>query len=171
MKKLTIFLLFCYFGFISVQAQSIQLPNACKKLLDKNFRGWKIAEVSKETTDYHKKRNFPFKPNLIKADWNGDGKTDYAVLIEQGKLRNSQGKIIGNRRLTIAFVKSRDGFKHFQIDGGDYIQVFKKGEKDYNYDSQKDFIYKNDSIFVGIDCCGSSYIWQKNKFIGFVTSD
>ncbi len=113
MKKLLILLLFCCFSFISVQARSIQLPDVCKKLLDKNFQGWKIAEVSKEITDYHKKKKFSFKPNLIKADWNGDGKSDYAVLIEQGKLKNSQGKIIRKRRLTIAFVKVREGFKYF----------------------------------------------------------
>lgn len=172
MKKLTFLLLLLCIGSAPLQAQSIQLPNDCKKILDKNFRGWKRAKVPKEVSEYHQARKFPFEPNLIKGDWNGDGKTDYAVLIEQGNLKNSQGGVIGNRSFTIAFMRTQKGFKHFTIEGGDYIQIFKKGEKDYNYDSGKDFIYKNDAIFVGVgDCCGNSYIWKKGKFIGFVTSD
>jgi hypothetical protein len=48
----------------------------------------------------------------------------------------------------------------------------KKGERDYNYGTGKNFIYKMDAIFVGLgECCGSSYIWQKGKFISIVTSD
>ena len=172
MKRLSFLLLFMCVGFAPLYAQSIQLPNACKKILDKNFRGWKLGKVPKEVSAYHKERKFPFEPNLIKGDWNGDGKIDYAVLIRQGKWKNSDGKAIVDRTFTIAFVKNQKGFKHFRLEGGDYIQIFKKGVKDYNYDSNKDFIYKNDAIFVGVgECCGSSYIWKKGKFIGFITSD
>lgn len=171
MKYLFFLKLILCLGFAPLQAQSIQLPNSCKKILNKEFRGWKFAKISREVSEYHQERKFPFEPNLIKGDWNGDGKTDYAVLIEQGKLKNSEGKIIENRRFTMAFVQTKTGFNHFKLEGGDYIQIFKKGENDYNYDSQKDFIYKNDSIFVGLGCCGSSYIWKNGKFIGFVTSD
>ncbi len=172
MKKLSFLLFLLGICFAPLQAQSIQLPNACKKILNKSLRGWKLAKVPKEVSEYDEERKFPFEPNLIKGDWNGDGKIDYAVLIEHGKLKNPQGEVIGERTFTIAFVRTRKGFKHFTLEGGDYIQIFKKGEKDYNYDSGKDFIYKNDAIFVGIgECCGSSYIWKKGKFIGFVTSD
>lgn len=153
-----IFLCFC---FSIIEAQSLKLPNECRKILDRNFRGWKLLKVSKEISEYHKKARHPFDPNFIKGDWNGDGKTDYAVLIK-----------VKNQNKTIAFVRSRRSFKYYSLEGGDYIQVFKKGMKDYNYDAQKDFAYKNDSIFVGAgDCCGSSYIWQKGKFVGIVTSD
>ncbi len=109
MKKL-IALLLCCFGFTSIQAQSIQLPTVCKKILDKKFRGWKHAKVPKNVSDYHQERKFPFEPNLIKGDWNGDGKIDYAVLIEHGKWKNSQGGVIENRSFTVAFVRTQKGF-------------------------------------------------------------
>ncbi len=172
MKKTLLLLLLLYVGFTSIQAQSIRLPNECKKNLNKNFKGWKLSQVPKDVSKYHKEKKFPFEPNLIKGDWNGDGRIDYAVLIEQSKLKNSLGEIIGERIFTVAFVRTQNGFKNFTLEGGDYIQVFKKGEKDYNYESGKDFIYKNDSIFVGAgECCGSSYVWKKNRFVGIVTSD
>lgn len=48
----------------------------------------------------------------------------------------------------------------------------KKGSRDYNFETGKNFIYKNDAIFVGIfEKAGESYVWQKGKFISIVTSD
>lgn len=161
MKKiLFISFLLCH-NFSTVQAQSIKLPNECQKILSRNFRGWKLAPVQKEISEYHKKEKFPFEPNLIKGDWNGDGQIDYAALIEQRK-----------ETKTVAFIRLGTKYRHYNLEGGDYIQVFKKGEKDYSYDSHKKFAYKNDSIFVGIgECCGNSYIWRKGKFVGIITSD
>ena len=161
MKKTLLLTIFLCFSVSLVEAQSIKLPNECKSILDINFRGWKLAKIQKDISAYHKKRKFPFEPNLIKGDWNGDGKIDYAILIEHKK-----------KAKTVAFVGIQNKFKHFLLEGGDYIQIFKKGANDYNYDSQKGFKYKNDAIFVGSgECCGSSYIWRKEKFIGIVTSD
>ncbi len=99
MKKTLLLLLLLYVGFTSIQAQSIRLPNECKKNLNKNFKGWKLSQVPKDVSKYHKEKKFPFEPNLIKGDWNGDGRIDYAVLIEQSKLKNSLGEIIGERFL------------------------------------------------------------------------
>lgn len=171
MRKSLLLIFFCA-GFSAVQAQSINLPDGCKRILDKNFRGWKYAKVQKEISGYHRKNNFPFSPNLIKGDWNGDGKLDYAVLIVRGKLKNSQGEAIGERRLTIAFVRTRDGYKHFQFDGGDYIALMKKGSKDYDYETDKSFRYKTDAIFDGIwEKAGVSYVWTNGKFKEIITSD
>ena len=160
--KLSFSLLFLLcIGNAVCPAQSIKLPNDCKKILNKSFPRWKFAQVSKEVSQHHRENKSPFEPNLVRGDWNGDGKIDYAALIEHRKTTR-----------TIAFIRLQTKYKHFNLEGGDYIQVFKKGEKDYSYTSDKDFIYKNDSIFVGTgECCGSSYIWRKGRFVGIVTSD
>ena len=159
--KNIILLLILFCGFTSIQAQSIKLPFECKKILDKKFPGWKFGKIPKDVSEYHKKMKFPFEPYLIKGDWNGDKKVDYAILIEHRR-----------KTKTIAFIRLQTKYKHYNLEGGDYIQVFKKGIKDYDYTSQKDFTYKNDSIFVGLgECCGSSFIWRKGKFVGIVTSD
>jgi hypothetical protein len=161
MKKSFLVLYVLCLAVTFCQAQSIKLPDDCKKILNKNFRGWKFAQVSKKVSRNYKENKSPFEPNLVRGDWNGDGKIDYAALIEYRK-----------KSKTIAFIRLQNTYKHYNLDGGDYIQVFRKGEKDYSYTSDKNFIYKNDSIFVGIgECCGSSYIWRKGKFVGIVTSD
>lgn len=159
--KNIIWLLILMCGIVSVQAQSIKLPVECKKILDKRYERWKIGKIPKDVEAYHKEVKSPFEPYLIKGDWNGDGKTDYAILIRHR-----------NKNKTIAFIRQKTGYKFYNLEGGDYIQVFKKGEKDYDYTSDRDFMYKNDSIFVGFgECCGSSFIWRKGKFVGVVTSD
>lgn len=148
---------------IQTQAQTIRLPKTCRQILNKKFSGWKFADVPKDIKDYHKERKFPFEPNLIKGDWNGDGAKDYTVLIKPKK---------NSSNLAVAFLRTKTGYKHFVFEGGHYIQLFKKGEKDYSYDADKNFIYQNDAIFVGVgECCGSSYIWRRNKFVGVTTSD
>jgi hypothetical protein len=161
MKKLLLLLFLLCVAAAFNKAQSIKLPNECRKILNKNFRGWKFAQVPREVNAYHKERKFPFEPNFVRGDWNGDGKIDYAALIEHRK-----------KTKTIAFIQLQTKYKHYNLEGGDYIQIFKKGVKDYSYTSQKNFTYKNDSIFVGIsECCGSSYIWRKGKFVRIITSD
>ncbi len=131
-----------------------------------------ISENSKRNCRIPSKNNFPYSPNFIKGDWNGDGKIDYAVLIEQGKLENSQSEVIGERRFTVAFVRTQKSFKYFQFDGGDYIELMKKGSKDYNYETDKNFRYKTDAIFDGIwEKAGVSYVWERGKFIEIITSD
>lgn len=147
---------------ISTQAQKINLPKNCRTLLDKNFKGWKIVKVGiKEGVQGH---------NLIKGDWNGDGKRDYAILINHGKVQLGSGDYEPTA-WTIAFVKQKRGYLFYKLDGGDSIGLMKKGMRDYNYETGKNFFYNNDAIFVGIEWSGSSYIWRKGKFMRFATSD
>lgn len=153
-----VFIAFLFFlcaaaSFTTIKAQNIKLPADCKKILKSEFRSYQPA---------------PDKANLIKGDWNGDGKIDYAVLIKRKQNRDEDS----SDTLTIAFLRSAKSFRHYILEGGDYLDVMKKGVKDYSYDWQRNFRYKNDAIFVGVgECCGSSYIWRNGKFISTVTSD
>ncbi|MGB7203392.1 MAG: hypothetical protein WBD16_14185 [Pyrinomonadaceae bacterium] len=160
------------FSTTFVQAQSAKFPKNCRKILDNKFRGWKFAEIQSDIEKYFKEIHSKDKPNLLSGDWNGDGKTDYAVLIEYGKLRNHMGEVIGNRRLLIPFIHTSKGVRHFVFEGSEYISVNKKGSKGYNYDSGKFFHFKTDSIFDGFfEKAGVSYIWNKSKFRVVTTSD
>ena len=172
MKKIILsVIVLCFCGSL-VEAQSIKLPSECKSVLDKNFRGWKLAKIQKEISDYHQEKKLAYLPNFIKGDWNGDGESDYAVLIEQGKLKNGSGEVYKDRRLIIAFVKNRSGFKHFQFDGADSIGLMRKGSIDYNYETGKKFRYKTDAISNGFwEKSSESYIWRRRKFVRITTGD
>lgn len=171
-NRIVLTLVFLLFSTLFVHAQSAKLPNDCRKILDKNFRGWKFAEIRNDIVKYFKKIHSNDKQNVLSGDWNGDGKTDYAALIEFGKLRNSMGKVIENRRLLIPFIRTSKGFRHFVFDGSEYIAVDKKGSKGYSYEARKSFRFKADAIFDGFfEKGGVSYIWDKGKFRSVITSD
>ncbi|MGC2235074.1 MAG: hypothetical protein WA584_02860 [Pyrinomonadaceae bacterium] len=172
MKRILLLSFLLIITLSNVQAQSVELPDSCKKLLDKNYQGWKPAPIQKDITDYFRGKNLSNQLNLVKGDWNGDGKMDYAALIKHGKSKNEAGEIIGDRRLTIAFVSRRKGYRHFSFDGGDYIVLMKKGSEDYDYNTDKKFRYRTDAIFDGIwEKAGVSYVWKNGKFIEIITSD
>jgi hypothetical protein len=142
-----------------------------QKILDTKFSGWKLATPIDGVADYFKTEKITNAPNLTMGDWNGDGKQDYAALIEYGKWM-SDDKVEHSSFWTIAFIKTAKGYRHFKLEGGDYLQTVKKGKKDFNAETNKDFVHKTDAIFSGIrEKSGTAYIWDKIKFKSVITSD
>jgi hypothetical protein len=48
----------------------------------------------------------------------------------------------------------------------------KKGERDYNYETDKKFTYKNDAVFTGYwEKGGVTFVYERGKFRSIVTSD
>ncbi len=163
------FLLFCI-CVISANAMASELPAECAKILDSKFSGWKMHEPIEGVAEYFKTEKITDAPNLTTGDWNGDGKQDYAALIEYGSEK------VGDKMMpmvwTIAFIKTAKGYSHFKLEGGDYLQTVKKGKKDYNAETKKNFVHKTDAIFSGIwEKSGTAYIWNKTKFKSVITSD
>jgi hypothetical protein len=163
------FLLFCI-CLISTNATANELPAECKKILDTKFSGWKLATPIEGVTEYFKTEKITNAPNLTFGDWNGDKIQDAAVLIEYGseKVDDKMMPMVW----TVAFIKTAKGYRHFKLEGGDYLQTVKKGKKDFNAETNKEFVHKTDAIFSGIrEKSGTAYIWDKIKFKSVITSD
>jgi hypothetical protein len=60
----------------------ISVPDAVRKDLDPLCKGWQLAPVTPEIAAEIKTRTPTWPPNLLPGDFNGDGQTDVAVLIE-----------------------------------------------------------------------------------------
>ncbi len=164
------FLLF-WICLISTNAMANELPPLCKTILDTKFSGWKLATPIEGVTEYFKTEKIINAPNLTFGDWNGDKMQDVAVLIEYGKWMTDE-KEERPSFWTIAFIKSPKGYSHFKLEGGDYLQTVKKGKKDFNAETNKNFVHKTDAIFSGIwEKSGTVYIWDKTKFKSVITSD
>jgi hypothetical protein len=163
------FLLFCI-CLISTNAMANELPPLCKTILDSKFSGWKMHEPIEGVSEYFKTEKITNAPNLTFGDWNGDKMQDVAVLIEYGS-EKVDDKIMP-MMWTIAFIKSPKGYSYHKLEGGDYIQTIKKGKKDFNAETNKNFVHKTDAIFSGIwEKSGTAYIWDKTKFKSVITSD
>ncbi len=161
------FLCICLF---SINAMAAALPAECKKILDTKFKGWKMSQPIEGVTAYFKKQKIANAPNLTTGDWNGDGMQDVAALIEYGseKVDDKMMPMVW----TIAFIKTATGYSYFKLEGGDYLETVKKGKKDFNAETNKNFVHKTDAIFSGIwEKSGTVYIWDKTKFKSVITSD
>lgn len=163
MRRLLFLSCLVCFGALIVEAQ-IKLPEDCQRILETRFRSWKTAAVAPGIIEYYERERAFEHPNLIKGDWNGDGKTDYAVRLEN--------KTDSEKKLAVVLMKSRSDYDTYFFDGQDCLMSVRKGEKDYDFDAQKSFRYKTDAIITCYwEKSGTSYIWEKGKFRPRLTSD
>jgi hypothetical protein len=148
-----------------VQAEPLELPKDGKNMLESRFRSWKLAEIKTDGIVEYYKRERPFElPNLIKGDWNDDGRTDFAALLEN--------KTDAQNMITVVLMRRRNGYKTYILEGPDCLMSVKKGEKGYDHNAQRSFRYKRDAVFTCYwEKGGSSYLFERGKFRAIVTSD
>lgn len=156
------------------QAESIQLPIACQNILDKRFPGWRFVEVRDEIRQWLKSVSPAARPELISGDFDGNNQIDYAALIKHGDVIGKDGVNYGQNIDVIVFLKQKRGFETYVLEegGGEYLILNKKGKRDYDYHTDKEFTYSNDAIFSGIfEKAGTSHVYANGKFKYIVTSD
>ena len=139
------------------------LPTSVRAMLDHRFAGWKFSEVSSEVSQFFKQEMPGASPVVISGDFDGNGKLDYAALIQHS-----------SRYYLVAFLRQAADYKMYIIRNpdGEYIILGRKGTQDYNYNKQRTITYANDSILTCIfEKGGSSYVFKKGRFVSFVSSD
>jgi hypothetical protein len=151
-----------------------QLPRPIKVLLDRNFPGWQFPMVSDD--DCQSVKSWGGKDafaQLIQGDFDGDGRLDYAVLIEEGSETDDRGPTSRPDVYIVAFLARRNQYRMRIVthEGGGCLQLMRKGEGDYDYDAQREFTYSHDTIFSGWGMGGSSYLYEHGKFRAIITSD
>jgi hypothetical protein len=150
-----------------------KLPRPIKVLLDKQFPGWQFPGVSED--DCQSVKTWGGKEayaQLTQGDFDGDGRLDYAVLIEHGSIID-RGVVVGARTCIVAFFHRQDGYKMKVVtrEGGGCLQLMRRGESDYDYEAQREFTYKYDTMMSGEGMGGTSYLYENGKFRAIITSD
>jgi hypothetical protein len=154
--------------------QTPELPLPIKVLLNRNFPGWSFPEVSEDDCGAVREcGGLEAYAQMIKGDFNADGLQDYAVLIQQSAEANDKGVAKPLFVHIVAFFRKPSGYKMHLVtsEGGSALILMRKGETDYDYESERDFTYPRDSIFSGIGMGGTSYIWENGRFRALTTSD
>ena len=170
MHRLLALLLCVLFAEVSL---AHELPTSIRKMLNNRYPGWKFVDVSDEVQQFLNQEMKGASPVVVKGDFDGNHRLDYAVLIHHGDLVY-EGKVIGPRHLLVVFLRRAAGYKVHVIrePNGQYIGLAKKGSHDYNYTAQKEITYVNDSIMTVIpEKGGSSYVYWKGRFYSFISSD
>jgi len=80
------------------------LPESIRATLDQEYPGWKLAPVTPLIQKAYKQQKTTHAPSLTAADFDGDGKRDYAVQI----VLNTPGE---EEQIIIAFLARGDHFE------------------------------------------------------------
>jgi len=154
-----------------------RLPESVKSVLDRRFPGWRFSEVSGEVQQFLRERHPGALPNLIKGDFDGNGQTDYAVLIEHGNF-DRRGKAFGRVVELLAFLRRGSGYKLFTLERTSpanpelYLTLAGKGAEGHDFHAGRNFRYPNDSIgFDFFGKAGGTYIYRRGKFRYVYKSD
>jgi len=150
------------------------LPLPIKVLLNRQYPEWEFPEVSDE--DCYSVRNCggpEAYAQMIKGDFNDDGRLDYAVLIQQNAQANDKGVARPLIVHIVAFFRKPKGYEMRPVtsEGGSCLILMHKGTGDYDYEAQREFTYPRDTIMSGFGMGGMSYLYENGKFRAIITSD
>ena len=116
-----------------------ELPKAVKASLDKNFPGWEYPFVSNDIRRFLKEHvSVDARPEVIAGDFDGDGQTDYAVLIEYGAVAKTQEppRPPSHDFYLVALLNRPAGYEMSRIgEGGEYLGLKRRGNRDYDYET------------------------------------
>lgn len=139
------------------------LPDAVRANLNRHAGNWRLAMIKDPGCGKF--------GSVVTGDFDGNGQTDYAVYILA-----SIGPAEKRQRL-ILYLKSGEQYFRRTLsqhtpNNGMCLIFFKKGTKDYRYDTHKYFRYRYDAVglfFPGKG--GESYLYEKGLFYPVITSD
>jgi hypothetical protein len=145
-----------------VDGGSQLLSTVQKATLASRFPGWNVrrqcvTEVM-ENTDLD-----PKMASVAAGDYDGDGRTDVAVLLESAA---------ADRTMVVVFMSRTGSLPVTAGDGSGYLGTISRGSRGHDYETERDFTYTSDAIFTGdFRCCGASFIWRDGKFVRVATDD
>lgn len=145
------------------------LPIGVKKLLDRNFPGWQFHPTTQEDCETVKSQGGKYAySQMIMGDFDGDLRSDYAVLID-----GDPDAMYRPGVYIIAFLARENSYSMVVVtrEGGDCLLLMPKRTSDFNYDAQCEFSYANDAIFSGMGMGGMSYLYENGKFRAIITAD
>ncbi|HEX8150037.1 MAG TPA: hypothetical protein VF591_22835 [Pyrinomonadaceae bacterium] len=154
-----------------------RLPEAINSTLNRKFPGWRFSEVSVEVRQFFGERFPDARPDLIEGDFDGNGRTDYAVLIEHTNF-NKSGKTFTHVVELLAFLKRGTKYKLYTLKESApatpelYLTLAGKGSEGRSFHTQSRFRYPYDSITVSyFGKAGGTYIFRRGRFRYVYESD
>ena len=156
-------------------AGAVVLPGSVRSMLDAKYPGWQPSQVGADVQAFVRERSSVASANIIKGDFDGNGRTDYAVLLEY-----PSGPQVGaiNWLQLVAFLAEKKSFKLIVLNDPIpsepqfYITLQRKGARGYNLATYKRFRYPHDSIgmwYFGV--AGGTFIYSNGRFRHVAESD
>jgi hypothetical protein len=127
----------------SPAAPPAALPGGIRVWLDHAYPGWRVAPAAPQIDEWFRGYRLSWQPSAVQADFNGDRVPDWAVQILTP----------ARRQLVIAFLANRDQWQPHTLaddpeDPYTYLILYKKGEKDFDFERMKPFRYSSDALGI-----------------------
>jgi hypothetical protein len=164
--RVTIVLLL-FLAFASDGDAAGPLPPDAQRFLDERFRGWRFASVH---AALQAKLPADSSPEWIEGDYDGDGKTDYAVQIVIAGPPESQ-------QIVLVLLRRGDGYElhtltSFPVQAAAYLRTSPKGEETMNVDKGTKFVNPTDAVGVLYgEEAGETFVYEKGRFRGVISGD
>jgi hypothetical protein len=147
------------------------LPAAARRAMDSVRPGWGVAPISEQLLEDFRASTMSPEPNVLAADFDGNGEIDYAVLAnvaEGGELRTQLVAILQTQRVFRVLA----GGPALEVDRNRYLVPVPRGTRLWDLDRGEEFVCGFDAIGVHYDCCGcTTYIFKAGAFQSFWTCD
>lgn len=146
----------------AAKAKAPRLPNEIRADLTHHLSNWRFAP--KRTSEGEK------CTTQAAGDFDGNGQTDFAIYVVAGKGANE------TRQRLIVYLQKDGDYVRRTLDKTSpnselCLHLFRKGTKDYNYETQKNFRYRHDTIGLFSEKGGYSYVYWRGRFYRILTSD
>ena len=149
---------------------SLHLPNALRLKIEQSYPGTLVTErqfLDKECGERGRKQ-----PGLVTADFNGDGITDYAVVLRRSTPRKDPKYGQVRDYLVVAFLGKKDGtFEDFKLAEFEQAETtvwfiaLVNSKRLYDFEKNAEVELRSPALGV-IRCGGGSarYYWEGNGF-------
>lgn len=153
------------------------LPGSIRVLLDQRHPGWRVADVSREVRAGVGQRLGP-TPNVISGDFDGNGRVDYAMLIEYRNI-DEPAKSFTHFVEAIAFLDNARSFSLVRLRGRQpgpnpelFLTLQRRGAEGFDFEANKKFTYPHDSIGEWhFGKAGGTYIYSGSRFRYVIEAD
>jgi hypothetical protein len=137
-----------------------ELPGSARRALDARYPGWRPAPIAAPIAEWFREYRFAWAPNQVRGDFDGDGTTDYALLI-----------VARGRERAVALMGRRAGTYQVQELADDpaepyvYLLFYAKGSKDFDFQRGRPLRYLNDSLgLMYFDKTPLTLTWRGGRF-------
>lgn len=147
--------------FVCPAADAASISKSCKAALNSRLQGWQLARVTKEVSKVAKGQ---FNPVIGIGDFDGDGRNDEAILVQHA----------GQTKVAVCLVTA-SGTRLVVIEEpycSDYLFISKAGSEQYDHETGKTEVIKNDGISVFcFESAGATYLYDGQAFRKLIFSD
>ncbi|MDE2133929.1 MAG: hypothetical protein KGJ49_04960 [Alphaproteobacteria bacterium] len=147
-----------------------QVPAAIRATLDGKYPGWQLYDI--DAMDPGERRYCNVKPewsSVAAGDFDGDGNTDYALLI-----RHNQANY------ALAFLKRGGGYRLYNVfpakpadrGGANFLAITARGQTLYDVERHRTIVAKTDGVtLIFCESSVTTHFFEKGKFRTVISQD